>query len=140
IDQLQYHCIRRDEHLPPASYSVVAQEYGRGVFSFCMCPGGIIAPAATAPGEVVVNGWSPSKRNNPYVKSGTGVAVDEQDYARYGFTGPLAGIHYQQMVEQNALDAGGGALVAPAQRMVDFTTNRVSTALLDCSYLPGIRS
>src|SRR5690606_35538484 len=77
---------------------------------------------------------------NPYANSGTVVAVDEQDYARYGFTGPLAGMHYQQMVEQKAFDAGGGALVAPAQRMVDFTTNRVSTTLPDCSYLPGIRS
>ncbi|RYD56527.1 MAG: FAD-binding protein [Sphingobacteriales bacterium] len=140
IDQAQYHCAIRDEHLPPASYSVVAQEYGRGVFSFCMCPGGIIAPAATAPGEVVVNGWSPSKRNNPYANSGTVVAVDEKDYARYGFKGPLAGMYFQQMVEQRAFEIGGGKLVAPAQRMADFADNKLSSTLPDCSYLPGIHS
>jgi uncharacterized FAD-dependent dehydrogenase len=140
IDQIQYRCTIRDEYLPPASYSVVAQEYGRGVFSFCMCPGGIIAPAATAPGEVVVNGWSPSKRNNPYANSGTVVAVDEKDYAKYGFNGPLAGMHFQQMVEQRAFQVGGGKLVAPAQRMADFVDNRISATLPDCSYLPGIHS
>jgi uncharacterized FAD-dependent dehydrogenase len=140
IDQAQYHCNVRDPYLPPASYSLVAQEYGRGVFSFCMCPGGIIAPAATNPGEVVVNGWSPSKRNNPYANSGTVVAVDEKDFAKYGFTGALAGMKFQQMVEQKAFAVGGGKLVAPAQRMVDFTTDKISSTLPDCSYLPGIHS
>ncbi len=140
IDSAQYHCQVRDAYLPPASYSLVAQEYGRGVFSFCMCPGGIIAPAATAPGELVVNGWSPSKRNNPYANSGTVVAVDERDFAKYGFTGPLAAMHYQQMVEQQAFKAGGGKLVAPAQRLSDFVNNKVSTTLPDCSYLPGLHS
>lgn len=140
VDRAQYHCLLRDEHLPPASYSLVAQEYGRGVFSFCMCPGGIIAPAATAPGEIVVNGWSPSKRNNPYANSGTVVAVNEQDYAKYGFKGPLAGMQYQQMVEQKAFEIGGGKLVAPAQRMADFTENKTSSTLPDCSYLPGVHS
>lgn len=140
IDSIQYHCDFRGDYLPPASYSLVAQEYGRGVFSFCMCPGGIIAPAATGPGEVVVNGWSPSKRNNPYANSGTVVAVDESDYARYGFSGPLAGIQYQQMVEQKAFVVGGGQLVAPAQRMADFVDGKVSGTLPDCSYLPGIGS
>lgn len=140
IDSIQYHCDVRDEYLPPASYSVVAQEYGRGVFSFCMCPGGIIAPAATNHGEIVVNGWSPSKRNNHYANSGTVVAVDEKDYAQYGFTGPLAGMRYQQMVEQKAYEAGGGKLVAPAQRMADFATGRASSTLPDCSYLPGLSS
>ncbi|XZF16069.1 NAD(P)/FAD-dependent oxidoreductase [Chitinophagaceae bacterium MMS25-I14] len=140
VDQAQYHCQLRDEFLPPASYSLVAQEYGRGVFSFCMCPGGIIAPAATSPGEVVVNGWSPSKRNNPYANSGTVVAVDEKDFAQYGFTGPLAGMRYQQMVEQQAFKIGGGQLVAPAQRMADFVDNKVSGSLPDCSYLPGVHS
>ena len=140
IDSIQYHCTLRDEHLPPASYSVVAQEYGRGVFSFCMCPGGIIAPAATNPGEIVVNGWSPSKRNNPYANSGTVVAVDERDYAKYGFTGALAGMQYQQMVEQKAFEAGGGRLVAPAQRMDDFLRGKTSSTLPGCSYLPGLHS
>ena len=140
IDQVQYHCNTRDPYLPPASYWLVAQENGRGVFSFCMCPGGIIAPAATAPGEIVVNGWSPSKRNNPYANSGTVVAVDEKDFAAYKFTGPLAAMHYQQMVEQKAFEIGGGKLVAPAQRMADFVDGRVSATLPGCSYLPGLHS
>lgn len=140
IDQAQYHCQVRDAYLPPASYSLVTQQQGRGVFSFCMCPGGIIAPAATSPGEVVVNGWSPSKRNNPYANSGTVVAVDERDFAAYKFTGALAGMQYQQMVEQNAYRIGGGNLVAPAQRMTDFVNGKVSSTLPDCSYLPGVVS
>jgi len=140
IDQVQYHCQVRDEYLPPASYSLVAQEYGRGVFSFCMCPGGIIAPAATSPGEIVVNGWSPSKRNNPFANSGTVVAVDEKDFSAYGFKGPLAGMQYQQMVEQRAFEMGGGNLVAPAQRMTDFANNKTSSTLPECSYLPGVKS
>ncbi len=140
VDQAQYHCNVRDPFLPPASYSLVTQVYGRGVFSFCMCPGGIIAPAATAPGEIVVNGWSPSKRNNAFANSGTVVAVDEKDFAKYQFTGPLAAMHYQQMVEQRSFVIGGGKLVAPAQRMADFVDGRVSPALPACSYLPGIHS
>lgn len=140
IDSIQYHCTLRDDHLPAASYSLVSQEQGRGVFSFCMCPGGIIAPAATAPGEIVVNGWSPSKRNNPYANSGTVVAVAEKDYARYGFRGNLAGLQFQQMVERRAYAAGGGGLVAPAQRMGDFVRGKLSDSLPGCSYLPGIRS
>lgn len=140
VDRAQYHCLTRDPYLPPASYSLVAQEYGRGVFSFCMCPGGIIAPAATAPGEIVVNGWSPSKRNNPFANSGTVVAVDEKDFAKYGFKGPLAGMQYQQMVEQKAFDTGGGKLVAPVQRMADFVDGKISSTLPSCSYLPGIHS
>jgi uncharacterized FAD-dependent dehydrogenase len=140
IDQVQYKCNVRDPYLPPASYSLVAQEYGRGVFSFCMCPGGIIAPAATAPGELVVNGWSPSKRNNAFANSGTVVAVDERDFAACNFTGSLAAMQYQQMVEQRAFAAGGGKLVAPAQRMTDFVAGKISSTLPDCSYLPGISS
>ena len=140
IDSIQYHCALRGEYLPPASYSLVAQENGRGVFSFCMCSGGIIAPAATAPGEIVVNGWSPSKRNNPFANSGTVVAVDERDFARHGFTGPLAAMQYQQLVERRSFAAGGGNLQAPAQRMADFTDSKISVTLPDCSYLPGLHS
>ncbi len=145
IDKAQYKCDLRSDYLPPASYSLVTQIAGvtggqRGVFSFCMCPGGIIAPAATAPGELVVNGWSPSKRNNPWANSGTVITVDEKDFARYGFSGNLAGIHYQQMVERSAFAYGGGHLVAPAQRMVDFVNGKTSSTLPDCSYLPGINS
>lgn len=143
IDQIQYHCRpseSRNPFLPPAAYGLVSQEQGRGVFSFCMCPGGIIAPASTEEGALVVNGWSPSKRDNPYANSGMVVTVDEQDFARYGFSGNLAALQYQQMVEQKAWQAGGGQLKAPAQRMVDFVENRHSVDLPKCSYLPGLSS
>ncbi|GAA4732225.1 NAD(P)/FAD-dependent oxidoreductase [Flavisolibacter ginsenosidimutans] len=140
IDAAQYHCPVRDVHLPPASYSLVEQVNGKGVFSFCMCPGGIIAPAATAEGEIVVNGWSPSKRNNPYANSGIVVSVDEKNIQAFQKQGPLAGLYFQQVVEQKAFEAGGGKLVAPAQRMVDFVNNKASSSLPDCSYLPGIHS
>ena len=140
IDQSQYHCTVRDKYLPPAAYSWVQQVNGKGVFSFCMCPGGIIAPAATAPGEIVVNGWSPSKRNNPYANSGIVVSVEEKDWQLYRKYGPLAAMHFQKTVEQSAFAAGGGKLVAPAQRLVDFTRNKLSSSLPDCSYLPGIHS
>jgi uncharacterized FAD-dependent dehydrogenase len=140
IDSSQYHCTMRGEFLPPASYSWVQQVDGRGVFSFCMCPGGIIAPAATSPGELVVNGWSPSKRNNPYANSGIVVAVEEKDVQAYKRYGPLAAMHYQQSVEKKAFEKGGGKFVAPAQRLVDFAENKLSSFLPDCSYLPGIRS
>jgi uncharacterized FAD-dependent dehydrogenase len=143
IDSVQYKCDiekGRVAYLPPASYSLVSQEHGKGVFSFCMCPGGIIAPASTDEGELVVNGWSPSKRDNPYSNSGMVVSVDEQDFAKYGFTGPLAAMEYQQMVERKAWQAGGGKLVAPAQRVSDFTANKFSSSLPKCSYLPGVTS
>ncbi|MBE2229039.1 MAG: FAD-dependent monooxygenase [Chitinophagaceae bacterium] len=140
IDSSRYHCAIRDPYLPPASYSWVQQVDGRGVFSFCMCPGGIIAPASTAPGELVVNGWSPSRRNNPYANSGIVVSVEEKDLFAFRNHGALAAMAFQQSVEQKAWEAGGGRLVAPAQRLVDFTENRFSPRLPDCSYLPGVHS
>lgn len=144
IDQLQYHCDTRNEFLPPASYSLVQQVQERGVFSFCMCPGGIIAPASTSPGELVVNGWSPSKRNNPFANSGMVVQVDIADAAKYLGTenvkDPLLMMHFQQAIEQQAYAAGGGKFVAPAQRMVDFSTKKLSTTLPKNSYLPGLKS
>lgn len=140
IDSIQYHRAVRDSFLPPAAYTLVDQVEGRGVFSFCMCPGGIIAPASTAPGEIVVNGWSPSKRNNPFACSGIVTSIESAQVAPYAAFGPLAGVRYQQAVEQAAFAAGGGALVAPAQRMADFVSGRVSGTLPECSYLPGIRS
>lgn len=140
IDSAQYHCSIRDSFLPPAAYSWVQQVDGKGVFSFCMCPGGIIAPAATAPGELVVNGWSPSKRNNPFANSGIVVTVEEKDMAPFRKQGPLAAMAFQRSVEQKAFQAGGGLLVAPAQRMIDFSTNKLSADLPVCSYLPGLHS
>ncbi|MFY9463852.1 MAG: NAD(P)/FAD-dependent oxidoreductase [Sediminibacterium sp.] len=147
VDAAQYHCSIREEQLPPASYSLVEQVNGRGVFSFCMCPGGIIAPAATDPGELVVNGWSPSKRNNPYANSGMVVQISEEDAFNYFKqqkqpveAGPLLLMHFQQAIEQKAFQAGGGKFVAPAQRMADFCNNRFSSSLPGCSYLPGLAS
>lgn len=147
IDTIQYHLTPgpfptscRGEFLPPASYSLVQQVNGKGVFSFCMCPGGIIAPAATNANEIVVNGWSPSKRNNPYANSGIVVSVDEKNVQPFKKHGALAAMYFQQAVEQKAYEAGGGKLVAPAQRLVDFTKNKISSTLPGCSYLPGLRS
>ncbi|HVW96417.1 MAG TPA: FAD-dependent oxidoreductase [Mucilaginibacter sp.] len=136
IDQAQYHCENRGPDLPPSYYNLVEQVDGRGVFSFCMCPGGIIAPCATAENEIVVNGWSPSKRNNPFANSGTVVQVNLEDIAGKA-DDPFRMLHFQQQVEQQAFAAGGGRLVAPAQRMVDFVENRLSASLPVNSYLPG---
>ncbi|MBA4168716.1 MAG: FAD-binding protein, partial [Chitinophagaceae bacterium] len=141
IDSIQYHHSQRNEFLPPASYSLVQQVDGRGVFSFCMCPGGIIAPASTAPGELVVNGWSPSKRNNPFANSGIVVAVEDNNLQHLQQQhGPLAAMAFQHAVEERAYQAGGGNFVAPAQRLVDFTERKFSSSLPDCSYLPGTNS
>ena len=142
IDQIQYHCPIRNPFLPPAAYSVVEQVNARGVFSFCMCPGGIIAPAATAPGEVVVNGWSPSKRNNPFANSGMVMSVEIPEISKYlnRAAHPLLMMEFQQKIEQLAWKAGGGALCAPAQRMMDFTQGKTSNNLPDCSYQPGLQS
>jgi uncharacterized FAD-dependent dehydrogenase len=144
IDSIQYHCPTRGEYLPPASYSLVKQVNERGVFSFCMCPGGIIAPAATSPGELVVNGWSPSKRNNPYANSGMVVQVELEDVIQNSKfkiqNDALAMMRFQQMVEQNCFNAGGGKFVAPAQRMVDFSNGITSSSLPGCSYQPGLQA
>ncbi len=139
IDSIQYHCHPRGTFLPPASYALVEQVDTRGVFSFCMCPGGIIAPASTSPNELVVNGWSPSKRNNPFANSGIVVAVNEKDFSSLtGKFGPLAAMEFQAAVERKAYEQGGGKFVAPAQRLVDFTNRQFSSSFPDCSYVPGI--
>ncbi len=138
IDSTQYHCTVRSPLLPPAPYSHSTQANGRGVYSFCMCPGGIIAPAATSPGEVVVNGWSPSKRNNPFANSGIVVSTDESDFKPFENSGNLRALKFQQSVERNAFIAGGSSLAAPAQRMMDFINGKISSVLPSCSYHPGI--
>ena len=148
INEVQYGALANSPYLPPASYSLVEQVEDRGVFSFCMCPGGIIAPAATASEELVVNGWSPSRRNNPFANSGLVVQTEIPDVTGtlvekglgHVVDSPLAMMYYQQEVERKAFHAGGGKLVAPAQRLVDFTKNVLSTTLPACSYLPGVRS
>jgi uncharacterized protein len=140
IDSMQYHCADRGPYLPPSSYSIVQQVQGRGVYSFCMCPGGIIAPCATANGEVVTNGWSPSKRNNPFANSGFVVSVELKDLAAFASFGPLAALQFQKTTEQLCYTATGGKQQAPAQRLVDFVQQKVSNNLPDCSYQPGIIS
>jgi uncharacterized FAD-dependent dehydrogenase len=144
IDSNQYHCNTRSEYLPPASYKLVQQVKGRGVFSFCMCPGGIIAPCATAPGEIVTNGWSPSKRNNPFANSGIVVTVEEEDLAPYQQHGALAGLKFQEDVERTMFKAANkdhtNGQLAPAQRLVDFINNKTSDSLPECSYRPGVVS
>lgn len=139
IDKAQYHCDIRSEYLPPSYYSLVEQVEKRGVFSFCMCPGGIIAPCATDFEEIVVNGWSPSKRNNPFANSGTVVQVNLEDVPG-DVSDPFRLLNFQAEVERRAWEAGGGNLVAPAQRLVDFVEGRISADLPINSYLPGTRS
>ena len=139
IDQSQYHCAVRGQYLPPSYYSLVEQVDNRGVFSFCMCPGGIIAPCATKPGEIVVNGWSPSKRNNPFANSGTVVQINLED-VKGDENDPFRLLKFQQQIEQTAFAAGGGNQIAPAQRMVDFVEGRSSADLPVNSYVPGTKS
>lgn len=138
IDQAQYHCEVRSEYLPPASYSLVHQASKRGVYSFCMCPGGIIAPCATAPGEVVTNGWSPSKRNNPWANSGIVVEVTDEEIKPFASAGDLAGLRFQQNLEKKAWCAGGETQAVPAQRLTDFLKGKTSDHLPATSYQPGV--
>jgi uncharacterized FAD-dependent dehydrogenase len=142
IDQIQYHCSgERDELLPAAAYSLVNQVNNRGVYSFCMCPGGFIVPAATASGEVVVNGMSPSKRNNKFANSGIVVELDiDKDFKKYEKFGALKGLEFQKDLEKIAFLAGGRTQTAPAQRLVDFVDGKLSAELNDCSYQPGLKS
>ena len=149
IDQFQYHRPDRGEFLPAASYSLVAQTrfkgVERGVFSFCMCPGGFIVPAATAPGELVVNGMSPSRRDSQYANSGLVVAIADEDLRPYADEGPLAGLALQQDLERWACRMGNQleadhSQTAPAQRVADFVDGHVSNELLPTSYQPGLAS
>jgi len=142
IDSVQYHCDgKRDELLPPAAYSLVQQVNQRGVYSFCMCPGGFIVPAATANGEVVVNGMSPSKRNNHFAKSGIVVEINhEKDLYKYESFGVLKGLEFQKDFEKLAFNAGGRSQTAPAQRLTDFVEGNFSSSLNKTSYQPGLKS
>jgi hypothetical protein len=139
IDKIQYKCDLRGDFLPPSSYGLVEQVNGRGVFSFCMCPGGIIAPASTSPGEIVVNGWSPSKRNGKFANSGFVVAVDEDDFKGFNDFGALRAMKFQSHWEKRAFESTG-SIVAPAQRVEDFIGGKLSSSLPECSYLPGVES
>ncbi|MGB0981441.1 MAG: NAD(P)/FAD-dependent oxidoreductase [Winogradskyella sp.] len=143
IDGIQYHCKgeKRDALLPAAAYSLVQQVKDRGVYSFCMCPGGFIVPAATANGEVVVNGMSPSKRNNEFANSGivTEINVDKDLY-KYEQFGALKALEYQKNLERLAFTAGGRSQSAPSQRLTDFVEGKISNKLNGTSYQPGLKS
>ena len=139
IDSIQYHCETRGEYLPAASYSLVSQENGRGVYSFCMCPGGFIVPAMTDAAESVVNGMSPSGRTSPYANSGLVTEVRLADFEHLrAECGELAGLKFQQRFEESARQRGGEHQIAPAQRVADFVAGRASGSLPRTSYIPGI--
>ncbi|MGB3343600.1 MAG: NAD(P)/FAD-dependent oxidoreductase [Aequorivita sp.] len=138
INHIQYHGEDDNPYLPPASYTLVEQVDGFGVYSFCMCPGGIIAPCATEQNEVVTNGWSPSKRNNPYANSGIVVTVAPSDLPNYKEDDPFVCLDYQKDVEKRCWEAGGKTQKVPAQRMIDFVEGKISTDFPKTSYQPGI--
>ena len=149
IDSIQYSCDYRGEFLPPAPYSIVKQVGGRGMYSFCMCPGGVIAPCATSPGEVVTNGWSPSKRDQTTANSGIVVELKLEDFKPFAKFGALAGMEFQKSIEQKAWHLAGHSSFSeqakqtqkvPAQRMVDFTQSKVSSDIPKTSYVPGTTS
>ncbi len=146
IDSIQYSCsnlqdvIEKRNYLPAASYSLVNQAKGYGVYSFCMCPGGIIAPCATHQEEIVTNGWSPSKRNNPYANSGIVVGLELKNFEAYKKHGALAGLEFQKEMEKIAWTYGGKTQAAPAQRLQDFVNGKISNDLPECSYQPGLKS
>lgn len=140
IDKIQYHGRKNDEFLPPASYSLVTQVDDTGVFSFCMCPGGIIAPCATTQNEVVTNGWSPSKRDNPHANSGIVVQIEPEKLPNYTANDPFVCLDFQKEVEQACWKAAGKTQKVPAQRLIDFLDNKTSVDFPTSSYMPGIVS
>ncbi len=140
VDLCQYGMTPRGPLLPAASYALNAQAGHRGVFSFCMCPGGLIVPAATAPGEIVVNGMSLSRRDSPFANSGVVTSVELEDLVPYKDAGPLLGVAFQRDVEQRMFQAGSGSQAAPAQRLTDFLRQQVSSDVPESSYIPGLFS
>ncbi len=140
IDEVQYRQKKRSDFLPAASYSLVAQSNNRGVFSFCMCPGGLVVPASTAPGEIVMNGMSMSRRDSPFANSGVVVAIELEDIKEYNKYGALATLEFQKHVEQSMFADGDGSQKAPAQRITDFINQKKSASLLPTSYIPGLLS
>ncbi|MFZ4425521.1 MAG: NAD(P)/FAD-dependent oxidoreductase [Saprospiraceae bacterium] len=140
VDAIQYGQSPREPNLPAASYKLVAQVGKRGVFSFCMCPGGLVVPAATAPGEIVVNGMSMSRRDSAYANSGIVVALETNDFPEFADAGVFAGLEFQKTVERAMFDFGTGAQSAPAQRLTDFVQGRPSASLPAGSYIPGFVS
>ncbi len=141
IDQIQYHAPEgRGDYLPAATYSLTCQVEERGVYSFCMCPGGFIVPAMTNSNEMVVNGMSPARRSSPFANSGMVVEIRPQDIGEYQNQGVMGGLEYQKELERLAFINGGNANIAPAQSLADFVKGRLSFDLPETSYLPGIIS
>jgi uncharacterized FAD-dependent dehydrogenase len=140
IDEIQYHSKERNANLPASSYNLACQIDDRGVYSFCMCPGGIIIPASTEPGELVLNGMSVSRRDSPFANSGLVVSIDEKDWKEYNSHEIFAGLEFQKSYERIAFEAGGKTQCAPAQRITDFVKGEISQTLPKTSYIPGIVS
>jgi uncharacterized FAD-dependent dehydrogenase len=140
IDRIQYHGIPRGDYLPAASYNITRQVDGRGVYSFCMCPGGFIVPSATSQEEVVVNGMSPSSRSSPFANSGIVVEIRPEDYYHFRNHGALAGLELQKSIEKDAWERGGMTQRAPGQRLTDFMSGKLSQTLPGVSYTPGVTS
>ena len=140
IDEIQYKQRPREANLPASPYSLACEIDDRGVFSFCMCPGGLIVPAATAPAELVTNGMSLSRRDSAFANAGTVVGIQPEDLAKHGFTGVRACLDFQSRVESDFFEAGDGTQALPAQRLEDFINGRLSVDLPDCSYIPGVYS
>ncbi len=140
IDEIQYKQNPRSVYLPASSYKLTAQINSKGVFSFCMCPGGLIVPAATAPGEIVVNGMSMSRRDSKFANSGIVTAIDEEDLIEYKQYGEFAGLEFQKDLEKKFFEEGDGSQKAPAQRMTDYVNGKLSATIGETSYIPGIYS
>lgn len=144
IDAIQYSCPvdepGRGAYLPPSAYNITRQVNGRGVYSFCMCPGGVVAPCATENGEIVTNGWSSSRRARSTANSGIVVELRPEDFRAFEKYGPLAAMEFQRSIETRAWEAGGKTQTAPAQRLEDFVNGRVSASLPKSSYAPGLKS
>ncbi|ETX03967.1 MAG: hypothetical protein ETSY2_31520, partial [Candidatus Entotheonella gemina] len=138
IDEIQYKQSPRSPYLPASSYALSCQVDEKGVFSFCMCPGGLVVPAATSPGEIVINGMSLSRRDSAYANAGTVVSIDERDLDEPAAGNPFAGVAFQAQVERDMYNAGDGSQKAPAQRLVDFLAGKLSPNLPDSSYIPGL--
>lgn len=140
IDEIQYHGYKRGEYLPASSYKLVTHVHQRGVFSFCMCPGGLIVPAATAPEEIIVNGMSMSRRDSAYANSGIICAVSPEHASEHVESGVFSCLDYQKHIEKNVWNLGNGTQQAPAQRLIDFVNGRLSDTLPKSSYIPGLIS
>jgi len=140
INEIRYHTKDKNPNLPSAVYSLVTEVQDRSVYSFCMCPGGIIVPAATSPGEIVVNGMSVSKRNSPFANSGFVVEVTQQEWNKFEKYQPFAALMLQEELEKKAFELANNTQSAPAQRVTDFVKGKLSASLPKCSYIPGLTS